>query len=346
MPPLAAQVVQISVDTVLNGRPVSTLTAGAIVPWTVGIDKEDGYITNAAAKFLKQTDKALPDDATFAEDATHPEMVLHFSNSESATSPQARGVSGVSQFEFDVPHATYSELFLALSSSYGDSALSITFEYADASTSAQQFTLPDWGTGAALPTNPPIFFNLISGLHKWTRSNESVDTPSHTITGVKLSPEPSKELNRIRIDKTAATPYLVFWGATGRVTSTIGNSNGGAGGVSSAGGSSGAQATGSAGAAGIAGAAGAFAGGGSSAGASGSSGAQAAGASGGTAQGGASGNASAGSSASGEGPVLAGAENEGCTVSVHGARRTGFPGSAWLFALCALLFLRRTNWSR
>jgi len=335
MPPLAEQVVQIAVGTVLDGRPVTTLTAGAIVPWTVGIDKDDGYITDAAAKFLKQTDKALPDDATFAADATHPEMVLHFSNAASATSPQARGVSGVSQFEFDVPHASYSELFLALSSSYGDSALSITFLYADASTSSQMFTLPDWGTGAALPTNPPIFFNLISGLHKWTRDNASVDTPSHTITGVKLSPESSKELNRVRVSKTAATPYLVFWGATGIAVSPISNSNGGAGGVSAAGGNGGA------GAGGTAGATGTLATGGTSAGASGSSGAPAAGASGSNAPGGSGGNVNVGGNSSGASSTLPSTEPEGCTVSVRSEQHARFRGAVWLLALCALLFLRR-----
>jgi len=143
MPPAAQQVVQVAVDPRLDGRAVTTLTAGKLVPWTVGIDKDDGYITTAAAQFLKQTDKALPDDGTFAADANHPEMVLHFSNAASSTSPQARGVSGVGDFEFEVPHVAYSELYLALVSSYGDSPLTVTLTYANDDTGKLSFTLPD-----------------------------------------------------------------------------------------------------------------------------------------------------------------------------------------------------------
>ncbi len=344
MPPAAQQVVQFAVDSLLDGRPVTTLSAGALVPWTVGIDKDDGYITTAAAKFLKQTDKALPDDATFAADATHPDIVLHFSNSASSTSPQARGVSGVAGFELEVPRASYSELYLAVTSSYGDSPLTATLAYADNSTSKVQFTLPDWGTGSALPTSPPIFFNLISGLHKWTHANASVDTPTHTITGVELTPEPNKELTRIRIDKAGANSYLVFWGATGVATSPIGNSNGGAsgsGGMSGSAGAAGSEAgqggtpSGGSGASGAAGS--------SAAGAGGTPVNAQAGAPGGT--GGGAGSLLAGMSAGGA-SELAPAANDtgGCSLSRR--RASSFGNALSLLAFLLLLGVRRLNSSR
>src|ERR1700704_5471290 len=44
-PARAEQTVQMAVDALLDGRPVSTLAGGVIVPFTVGIDKDDGYMT-------------------------------------------------------------------------------------------------------------------------------------------------------------------------------------------------------------------------------------------------------------------------------------------------------------
>ena len=327
MAPFADHVVQIAVDGVLDGRPVTTLSNGSLVPWTVGIDKDDGYITTAAAQFLKQTGTALPNDATFAADATHPEMILHFSNLAGTTTPQARGVAGIAEFEIEVPVAHYSQLFLAVTSSYGDSPLEITFVYSDQTSSAFQFTLPDWGTGGALPTKPPIFFNLIAGLHKWNRDNASVDTPTHTITCVKLSPESSKDLTRVRVHKDGVAPYLVFWGATGVAISALVDANGGA---SGAGGASGGVSGG--------GAPGAAAGGRDAT--SGSAGTLTASA--GAALGGSAGatTPAPGGSSSGAGASAAPtAETKGCAVAARGSGVSWRP--LWLLALCAVLIARR-----
>jgi len=175
-------------------------------------------------------------------------MVLHFANTAPAQGAQAHGLAGVGAFDIDVPHATYSGLFLAILSSYGDCPLTFTLQYTDATSSEVQLTLPDWGTGKPLPTNPPVFFNLIAGLHKWNRDNASVDTPSHSLTGLRLDPAADKQLSRVHVSKTSATPYLVFFGATGVATSAVdaGGSGGigGSGGVGGSGGAAGSPATG------------------------------------------------------------------------------------------------------
>jgi len=320
----AEEIVQIPVEPLLDGRPVTTLTNGALVPWTQGLDRDDGFITSAAAAFLKQTSSALPDDATFAANAEHPQMVLHFANTAPAQSAQARGVAGVGTFDIDVPHAAYSGLFLAILSSYGDCPLMFTLQYTDASKSQVQFTLPDWGTGKPLPKDPPVFFNLIAGLHKWNKDNASVDTPSHALTGLRLQPAADKQLSRVQVSKTSATPYLVFFGATGVATSAI--DSGGSSGTAGSGGSSGSSGTtgSAAGAGGAPFASGGGAGlGGASAGMSGSGGASAVAVAGAPA-------------ATGGGGTLAGApglaspeNNAGCSF----AAQRGRPEVAWLFAL-------------
>jgi hypothetical protein len=212
-------VVQLPVDGLLDGRPVSTLTGGAVVPWTTGLDKDDAFMTMAAAASLHQTGPALPDDGLFPANAEHPEVRLHFSNAAAATSPQAHLVTAVGSFEVVVPTATYATIFLFLTGSYGDAPLAIKLTYADRTTTTTTFTLPDWGTGAALPKGPPRFFNLITGLHKWNKAGASLDTPSHTITGVALTPSPQRAWTTIEITKTTAAPWLTFWGATGLATS-------------------------------------------------------------------------------------------------------------------------------
>jgi hypothetical protein len=221
-PARADQIVQVPADGTLDGRSVSTLTGGAVVPWTTGIDKDDAYMTLAAAKSLGQAGPALPDDGKVAANATHPEVVLHFSNAAPATAPQTHLQTAMGAFVLAVPRATYSKLFLFLTASYGDAALAIKMTYADGTTTMMTFTLPDWGTGKPLPTSPPIFFNLIGGLQKWTKAGMNFDAPVHTITGVTLTPASDRALTSIEVNKTTAAPWLTFWGATGIATSVVG----------------------------------------------------------------------------------------------------------------------------
>jgi hypothetical protein len=224
----ADQPVQIPVQQLLNGRAVSTLTGGAVVPWTDGVDQSDGLMTTGAMMSLHQNGVALPDDGVFASDSRHPQVVLNFSNAAPATSKQIFYLHGAGSFEFAVPAGHYSRLFLFLLSSIGPSPLTVTMTYADGTTTAQTFTLPDWGTGMPLPTNPPIFFNLIAGMHKWDKQDQMIDTPSHTITGVELAPNSLQPMTKVAIAKPNAGQYLIFWGATGLASEVGSTMDGGA----------------------------------------------------------------------------------------------------------------------
>ena len=202
-----ADVVQVPVDSLLNGRPVTTLTGGRIVTWTAGVDDTDGLMTEAAEAYLDQTGTALPDDGTFPTNSRHPEIVLHFSNDASATSSQALSVPDAGSFAVPVPVATYSSVYLVFTSSYGASALTVTMNYVDGSSVVTNVTVPDWATGA--PADDPVLFDLISGMHKWTNQNQEVNTPSHTLTGVELTAEPGKVLTAIQVEKPNAGQLLI-----------------------------------------------------------------------------------------------------------------------------------------
>ncbi len=96
---LAQYVVQIPVDSVLDGRSVSTLTGGAVVPWVAGQgvynDGCCGAYATAAVKAKLAPNAAglgLPDDGLFPAAAPLPAFQLHFSNAAPAMSPQTHQV--------------------------------------------------------------------------------------------------------------------------------------------------------------------------------------------------------------------------------------------------------------
>ncbi len=254
--------VQIPVDSVLDGRSVSTLNGQTIVTWSPGqgVDGDgsaDGFVTTAVENVLLTQGKtengkagvALPDDGHFPATTRYPEIQLHFSNTAAATSPQTHQIhinQGAQTFQFAVPQATYSKLFVFITCSEGAAALTVTLNYAGgAAPTVLKLMLPDYGIGGAA-ANDPVFFNLISGMHKWSTTNQEGDSATHTITGIEINPTSTAMLTSVQVTKTNGS-HAVFWGATGIATSAVDT---GAGGTSGAGGSAGASAGGATGSAG------------------------------------------------------------------------------------------------
>ena len=271
-PAAADTVVQVPVDSVIDGRTVSTVANNVITPWTAtdGVDGDgnaDGFVTNAVEAILNTMGKteggkvgvALPDDGLFAAMPPRlPAIQLHFSNATPITSPQTHQLHqamGPQTFMFDVPSATYSKMFLLITTSEGSAKLTVTLNYAGG-TAAQvmMYTLPDYGIGGAA-ANDPVYFNLIMGMHKWGTSDQEGDTPSHTITGIEINPTPTGMLTSIEVAKTNAA-HVVFWGATGIATSAVTTGAGGSTGTTDAGAGGATGTDGGAGASGAAGAAG------------------------------------------------------------------------------------------
>lgn len=330
----ADTVVQFSIDALLNARPVSTLTNGAVVTWTPmqGVDgngSADGYITKAVLMKLGQVGNALPDDGIFPAANGLPEIDLHFSNDSPVTSFQAHNAhrAVAASIDFAVPQATYSKVFLVLTSAEGADKLTVTLTYADATTSMTPFTLTDYDTPIPANTADVTYFSLIS-MHKWSQANQLGDNAGHQITGVSLTPSPTKPLTRITIAKPADGQYLVFWGATGIATSPVDA------GVPAGGGDAGA---GDAGADMPVGATDDGGSGGMMGGSSGSGGAGNGNAGG--ASGGATGGSSGGAGSSGTGTTSGGASSSGCSLLAS----TGTEGSFWgvMLALAAMVFAGR-----
>ena len=212
----AEMIVQIPVASILNTRCVSTLTDGKVVPWQMGVDTTDGYLTMAACLFLHQRDShALPDDGKFPADERHPEIVLNYSNAD-GVSNQARCVTGTSDFTIPVPSNNYANIFLYFTSAGGGSKLSFQINYADATMDTVVANLPDYYN--AVKTNDPVFFYVVQDLGKWGKDGRLVERNHHNIHGIELHPAKNKTLASIKVSKPDEKTYLVFWGATGVVS--------------------------------------------------------------------------------------------------------------------------------
>ncbi|HEX3852919.1 MAG TPA: hypothetical protein VHW01_18275, partial [Polyangiaceae bacterium] len=194
---------------------------------------------------------ALPDNGVFPADAAsgRPEIDLHFSNAAPTTSPQTHQVHqamGAQTFQITIPQATYSKMYLLITTSEGAAKLTVTLNYAGGKAPVvSMLTLPDYGIGGAAPGDP-VFFNLIAGMRKWSGTDNEGDSQTHGITGITLTPSATDMLTSITVAKTNGS-HVVFWGATGVATSPVSTGSGGSGGGSAAAGAGGVAASGGAG---------------------------------------------------------------------------------------------------
>lgn len=336
---LADTVVQVPVTGVLDKRSVTTLTNGQIVVHTLPTDGGNllnGFATKAVAQMKgAPPENNLPDDGHFAADARHPEVVLNFSNTADAASPQTHKILAGEMITFPVPAATYSKMFLFFNGAAGGTMVTVTLTYADAM-DVKSTKIPDYY--ADIAANDPVIFNLATNLAKWDMTTKINEANHHNITGMEIAGMPGKTLNSIKVERANDGGNLVFWGATGIATSAVSvGGSGGAGGAAGAGGAGGAGG-------GAAGAGGAAGGTGPTAGSGGAAAGMAGAATGG-------GGASVGGAAAGSGgmPGAAGgfmapatpAEDSGCGCRVTSASRG--TGSLWLLlaAASAVGFRRR-----
>ena len=205
------KVIQVDVSAILNARPITTLTKGALVTWTTGIDKDNGYLTMSAAAFINDKDPhALPHNPLFPASQSHPEILLHYSD-EDGTNNQARCIPDSGEFAIKVPVHTYADLFLSLTSSYGASSLQFELTYKDG-VELRNFVLPDWFKD--IPDNDPDFSYVAHNMGKWGNKNNLQEKDHHNIDALNIHPNPKRMLTSIKLRKLPGG-YLLFWAATG-----------------------------------------------------------------------------------------------------------------------------------
>jgi hypothetical protein len=216
LPALAEEVIQIDVKSILNTRSITTLTNGKLVPWIKGVDGSgvgsyDGYMTSAASLFNGDKNvKALPDSAVFPAHGILPRVVLNYSNDDSVGF-QTHYVTGIDSFAFNVPQNKYSKIFIFLTSSEKPSNVSVTLTYTNGVVSSD-YVVPDYAGG---PLNDQNFCSLVTDLAKWLQNNKVNESAGHRIDALNVHSDSAKTLKSIKVSKTFAPSYLVFWGATG-----------------------------------------------------------------------------------------------------------------------------------
>ncbi|HEX3850110.1 MAG TPA: hypothetical protein VHW01_04040 [Polyangiaceae bacterium] len=232
--------VQIPLTALLDARSVTTLTAGKLVVWTLPTDGgglQNAFATHAVAtaqNLPAEVTNTLPDDGLFPANTRHPDVVLHFSNDADAAAPQTHLVMPSAMFNFAVPAATYSKLFLFFNGAAGGTTIKVTFTYSDG-TDTQNATIPDYY--ADVDPADPVIFDLATNQAKWSKTTQIAEANHHNISGAELHPTAGKTLTSVMVER-GANGYLVFWGATGVATSPVAGS-GGAGGTAGAGGAAG-----------------------------------------------------------------------------------------------------------
>lgn len=204
------ETIQIDVSSLLNTRPITTLTKGNLVPWTNGVDRENGYMTVSASIYNSdKAPKALPDDPLIPADMHHPAILLHYSNND-GSKYQARYPADTNAFTINVPANNYKGLYICLTSAYGNSRISVDLIYKDG-TEQKNFTVPDWYKD--IPDTDPDFSYVVHDMAKWGK-NKMAETDHHNIDALNVHPDAKRTLTAVRVKNLSKT-YIVFWAATG-----------------------------------------------------------------------------------------------------------------------------------
>jgi len=205
------KVIQIDIKSMLNGRAVTVINKGKLISWNKGVDRDNGYLTAAAAIFNKETGlHALPDNALIIENASHPEVLLHYSN-DNMKDNQVLCVADSGGFAIPVPQKHYQTLFLSMTSAYGSSSLQVEMAYENG-TETKKITLPDWYNDIAEDDKDVCY--IVHNLGKWDQKNGLTEKDHHNIDAVILHPDVKSVLKSVKIVKGKAG-YLLFWAATG-----------------------------------------------------------------------------------------------------------------------------------
>lgn len=208
------KVIQIDVSSLLNTRSVTTLTNGKVVPWTKGVDRENGYLTMSAALFNKETNpKAIPDNSLIPANEHHPAILLHYTNND-GTKYQTRLLADTGgSFTLKVPSKNYSDLYVCLTSAYGKTKLQYELVYNDG-IEVKTITVPDWAND--VPDNDPNFSYVVHDLAKWTDKGFRTENDHHNIHALNIHPDEKRVLTAVNVKNQSKT-YMLFWAATGVV---------------------------------------------------------------------------------------------------------------------------------
>jgi hypothetical protein len=200
--------VQFDVSSVLNSDSVTNNGSGGTLDTTqTAIDRSNfTLITQSVARMFSTTGVGLPDDAFFPANADHPDIQLHWNNSDDGVN--SRLSTTTDTFTFAVPAAHYEQVQVFGLSTEGPTTLEFTLTYDAGTPDVRTVTFPDWFTDPV----PAGVFYIIDGMDRFSTGYVSARDPA--VAGASLAPDATKTLVSITVTKPA-TNFFVFLGALG-----------------------------------------------------------------------------------------------------------------------------------
>ncbi|WP_416670251.1 cadherin domain-containing protein [Egbenema bharatensis] len=215
----ASSVVHFDVSSVFTDDVIINHSGGVTDTTQSAIDREgNAFVTQSFAVFQNPTNgNGMPDDGLFAANAFHPTIQLAYRNTNDGNNARFTAAS-TDTFTFNVTPGTYSELHLAVTSTEGSSALRVTFNYADGTSASTPIqTVPDWYNNIAQTADR---YYLIDGMDRGKANGSSLENANNpAIFGIRFTPDPTKTLSSITVEKTNSSGWLSFFGASGVIAS-------------------------------------------------------------------------------------------------------------------------------
>jgi hypothetical protein len=196
-----------NVDVILNNG------SGGYDPTQDAIDGSNYVaLTQGVASALGGSSAVgLPNDGSFAANASHPAVQLAYRNDDNGNN--AARVLATGPLAIDVPDGPYTQLQVFGISTEGSAALTFTLHYCDGTTATRSITFPDWFNDPP----PAGTFYLIDGMDRAGIGGTYQASRDPAAFGVSLAPDATRVLVSVDVAiATTSTARFFLLGATGQ----------------------------------------------------------------------------------------------------------------------------------
>lgn len=209
--------VDFDLSGIFNGDAIINYNAGAIDTTQDPTDVSGNtFLTDSAAQsFGAAPGNGLPDNGFFPANADHPNIQLGYSNDSNALNAWQTASLGEILYLTPPVIGRYSDLHLFFSAS-ASCPIHVTLQYLDSTFSTPtQYLVPAWDSGAA-PTTP--IYTLFGGCDYAAVNGTgyvNATPPAQQLYGLKITPDSTRVLHSIKIERDVSSSRLSIFGAHG-----------------------------------------------------------------------------------------------------------------------------------
>lgn len=188
----------------LHDTVAASVTGGSSFPPLTSMDASHYVLMTAT---FAGTFNGLPDDGRFAADANHPDAQLAWRDGSFApNSVILNAPGGIREVTFPVVPTAYTHLQLYFVSTEGASQAQVVRTYADATSTMDAITVPDWFTNPSAP-----IFVVQGSLARWDGATRS--SGAARLMGTDVAVDGGRTLASVTV-RTTGPGRLVLYGAT------------------------------------------------------------------------------------------------------------------------------------